>query len=142
MYVSTLHCHLSLVRGCILYRIFCSDFLCGLIWTEAEKNKTQNETQFFWKPVFHKSTNKTAYVGSLRVNHSDMASRFIVGRIDLPLTDRCSVDNANRTVLNYNTTITNTSKFSEDGVIMSINADALPTDVSIKCGRKIIMHGA
>ena len=69
-----------------------------------------------------KSSNKTAYVGSLSVNHSDTTSRFIVGQIDLSITDNCSVANATHTVLNYNTTA---CKFSEDGVSMSVNADAL-----------------
>lgn len=120
MYVATLHVHLSLVRGCILYCIFCSDFLCGLIWTEPERNKTQNESQFFWEPVSRKATKKVAFVGSLRVNHSDMASRFIVGQIDLSLTENCSVTKAIPAVRNYTT-----CKFSEDGVTISIHADAL-----------------
>jgi hypothetical protein len=54
-----------------------------------------------------------AYVGSLRVNQSDMASRFVVGRIELNITRNCTVANAKLTVLNYNTTM---RKFSEDGV--------------------------
>jgi len=95
-------------------------FFSGANWSaEAEKNKMQNETQFFWKPVPHKSSNKTAYVGSMRVNHSDMASRFIVGRIDLPLTDSCSVARADPTVLNYNTAITNTTSKSALELIKS-----------------------
>jgi hypothetical protein len=69
-----------------------------------------------------------------------MASRFIVGRIELPLTDSCMVENPNTSVLNYNT---NTCKFSEDGVSMSINADVLVTNVSVKYTRMmIIMHDA
>jgi hypothetical protein len=86
-------------------------------------------------------SNKTAYVGSLRVNRSDVASRFIVGRIDFPITDICSVVNPNISILNYNTTTIN-CKFSEDGVTVSINADVLQTNVSVKCSRKIIMYGA
>jgi len=81
----------------------------------------QNPPQLYWEPVNHKPK-RTAYVGSLRVNQSDMASRFIVGLIALPITDNCSVANANFTVLNY-TTITR--KFSEDVVSVSVNADAL-----------------
>jgi hypothetical protein len=78
-------------------------------------------------------------VGSQRVNHSDLASRFMVGLIEIPITDNCMVANANLSVLNYNTT---TCKFSEDGISMSINADALPRNVSVKCSLMIIMHGA
>ena len=112
-------------------------------------------------------SNKTAYVGSLRVNHSDMASRFIVGQIELPIANSCMVANPNISVLNYSTA---TCKFSEDGVSMLINADVLLINVSVKCSncncncnlfavhksklgyspvdidfvfsRKIIMHGA
>jgi hypothetical protein len=69
-------------------------------------------SQYFWEPV-NKRSNKMAYVGSLRVNQSDMASRFVVGLIQLAITRNCTVANANLTVLNYNTTI---CKFSEDGV--------------------------
>jgi len=98
----------------------------------------RNVSQYFWEPV-NKRSNKMAYVGSLRVNQSDMASRFIVGRIELPIRRNCSVANAKLTVLNYNTT---TCKFSEDGGTISINAEALPTNVSVKYSKKIIMHGA
>jgi hypothetical protein len=97
-------------------------FLCGLIWTEAEKNKTQNPPQFYRETV-KQNSNKTAYVGSLRVNHTDIASRFIVGLIELPITNNCSVANASFTVLNYSTPTT--CKFSEDVVSMSVNAVAL-----------------
>jgi len=49
-----------------------------------------------------------------------MASRFIVGQIDLSLTENCSVTKAIPAVRNYTT-----CKFSEDGVTISIHADAL-----------------
>jgi hypothetical protein len=52
-----------------------------------------------------------------------MASRFIVGQIELTITNSCSIAIANHTVLNYTTTTNR--KFSGDGLSMSINVDAL-----------------
>lgn len=97
----------------------------------------QDVSLFFHESV-NKTSNKTAYVASLRVNHSDVAGRFIVGLIELPITDSCRVSNANFSVKNYST---NTSKFSEDGVTVSMNADALTANMSVKCSRMIIMQG-
>jgi hypothetical protein len=58
-------------------------------------------------------SNKTAYVGSLKVDHNNKASRFIVGKIELAL-DSCVVVNGTPAVLPYATN----GKFSEDGVSM------------------------
>ena len=77
-------------------------------------------------------------MASLRVNHSDVAGRFIVGLIELPIANSCRVANANFTVQDYRT---NTSKFSESGVTVSVNADALTANISVKCSRMIIMQG-
>jgi hypothetical protein len=67
-----------------------------------------------------------------------VADRFLVGLIQLPI-NGCMFTTPNFTVLNYTNNI---SKFSEDGVTVSINADALPTNVSVKCDRIILVHGA
>jgi hypothetical protein len=47
------------------------------------------------------SVNKTAYVGSLKVNHSSETGRFIIGHMLLPLTDSCGVANASFSVEDY-----------------------------------------
>ena len=74
-----------------------------------------------------------AYVGGLRVNRSDMASRFMVGLIELPITNNCTVANASFKVLNYNTT---TCKFIADGVSMSVN----PYPTAFPYGNGMVLH--
>lgn len=80
-------------------------FFSGANWSEGaeakNKNKQNNSQYLFWEPV-NKKANKTAYVGSLRVNHSSsVAGRFIVGQMQLPLTNSCMVVNASFTVFDY-----------------------------------------
>jgi hypothetical protein len=99
----------------------------------------QNAPQFFWEAVNKTSSKKTGYVGSLRANRSDVAGRFIVGQMDLPIANNCTVANANFTVLYYNTTTTR--KFRECGIVILINTNVLLTNVSVKCSRMKIMHG-
>jgi hypothetical protein len=75
-----------------------------LVSTGAAPNSKdkQNVSQYFWEPVDKKSANKTAYVGSLRVNHSSSATgRFIVGQMRLPIANSCIVANASFSVFDY-----------------------------------------
>jgi hypothetical protein len=76
-----------------------------LVSTGAEPNNKdkQNNSQYvFWEAVDKKSVNKTAYVASLRVNHSSsVAGRFIVGQMQLPIANSCSVTNASFRVFDY-----------------------------------------
>lgn len=77
-------------------------FFSGANWSEEAKG---NRT--FWEPVNKPSFNKTAYVGSLRVNHSDMAGRFIVGLMELPITNGCRVVNASFKFQDYTNSTSN-----------------------------------
>lgn len=96
----------------------CSDIVCW--WFDLTGEKL-NDSQFYWASVSKKS-NKTSYVGSLKLNHSTPAGRFRVGLLEIPISDNCSVANATFSVLNY----ANTSKFIEHGAtVLIINADAL-----------------
>ncbi|XP_069680052.1 protein 5NUC-like isoform X3 [Periplaneta americana] len=77
-------------------------FFSGANWsaeTPAEKNTTS-----FWEHV--PKANKTAYIGSVKVNHMDMAYRFVVGHVQFSINGSCIA--ANDTVLTvnnyYNTT--------------------------------------
>jgi N-acetylmuramoyl-L-alanine amidase len=78
-----------------------------LISTGAEPNNKdkQNNSQYvFWEAVDKKSANKTAYVASLRVNHSSsVAGRFILGQmqLQLPIANSCRVANASFRVFDY-----------------------------------------
>jgi hypothetical protein len=66
------------------------------------KDKQNNSQYFFWEAVDKKAANKTAYVGSLRVNHSSsVAGRFIVGQMHLPIANSCMVANASFRVFDY-----------------------------------------
>jgi hypothetical protein len=67
-----------------------------------------------------------------------MAGRFIVGLMELPITNSCRVVNASFKFQDYTNS---TCKFSEHGLTIFINADALLTNVSVKCSRMISMHG-
>jgi hypothetical protein len=68
--------------------------------TPTGKDET-NMTQYFWETVAKKG-NKTAYVGSLKVNHSNsVAGRFIVGHLQLPIENSCAVANASFDVSDY-----------------------------------------
>jgi hypothetical protein len=68
-----------------------------LVLTETTPNKTGED---FWETVVKKS-NKTAFVGSLRVNHSSSEGRFIVGHMQLPIGNSCIVANPSFTVSDY-----------------------------------------
>jgi hypothetical protein len=84
-----------------------SEFLFYLVITGATPNNkdVRSMEHYFWEPV-SKDHNKTAYVGSLRVNHSSsLAGRFIVGHMELPIENSCSVANVNFSMSDYaNTT--------------------------------------
>jgi hypothetical protein len=98
--------HIKYISLCV----FCSSLFC-LVSTEAAKSKGgQNVSTYFWESVNKTSVNKTAYVGSLKVNHSSETGRFIIGQIQLPIAGSCSVANASFNVVDY----TNyTRKFTE-----------------------------
>lgn len=66
------------------------------------KDKQNNSQYIFWEVVDKKLANKTAYVASLRVNHSSsVAGRFIVGQMQLPITNSCRIANASFRVFDY-----------------------------------------
>ncbi|XP_023719629.1 5'-nucleotidase isoform X2 [Cryptotermes secundus] len=68
------------------------------------KDKQNNSQYVFWETVDKKSANKTAtaYVASLRVNHSSsVAGRFIIGQMQLPIANSCRVANASFKAFDY-----------------------------------------
>jgi hypothetical protein len=73
-----------------------------LVSTEAAQSKGgQNVLTYFWETVNKTSVNKTAYVGSLKVNHSSETARFIIGHMQLPIANNCSVANASFNATDY-----------------------------------------
>lgn len=75
------------------------------------KDKQNNSQYVFWETVDKKSANKTAYIASLRVNHSSsVAGRFIIGQMQLPIANSCKVANASFRAFDY---VNSTGTFHE-----------------------------
>ncbi|XP_021938017.1 uncharacterized protein LOC110838764 isoform X3 [Zootermopsis nevadensis] len=78
-------------------------FFSGANWSQdaAPSKGGQNVSQYFCETVNKTSVNKTARVCSLKVNHTSETGRFIIGKMQLPITNSCSVANAEFDVVHY-----------------------------------------
>lgn len=113
--------YFSLCDLCII--LFC------LVSTDAAPSKGgQNVSQYFCETVNKTSVNKTARVCSLKVNHTSETGRFIIGKMQLPITNSCSVANAEFDVVHYQNS---TRKFTELCRLLYCLMTVSATEVSV-----------